>query len=634
MHIPDGYLSPSTCAVLYAGVAPFWYVALRRVKRELETRTIPLLALFSAFSFVIMMFNLPLPGGTTGHAVGMGMASIVLGPWVSILAISVALLIQAIFFGDGGITAFGANCFNMAVVASLVAFGFYRLLSYGADLTSRRRVFAAGFAGYAAINAAALCAAVEFGIQPMFFRDASGAPLYAPYPLSVSVPAMMIGHLTFAGLAELVLSAGIVVYLQRADPILLRRTAPHVACTILAGPELTVERRKLPFKSLWIGLGILLVLTPLGIVAVGSAWGEWHAKDFSDPTARQQIAAASANKGAPTSAPKGLERLSSIWKAPMSEYAPAFAGSPSLKYLVSAFAGVSLIILCWLLITRLLIGFRSHRSRQRRSFLESTMRGLLNSMDEVVFAENLAESRGFLQGLDARVKLVGIGSLILSVVAVHRLWVLLALFVVAMLLAGLSHISIGLLAKRIWLPVLAFTGVIALPAILLVPGRALFQIPLFGWTATVQGLTSAIFLTLRAETAATLALLLVLSTRWNQLLRGLRFLHAPVVFVVIVETTYRFVFVLLQTTKNMFEARRVRLIGHLDGAEQRRFAAATVGVLLDKSLQFSTDVHAAMRARGFRGEAILLDDLHMRSEDWFKLGALMGLGVLAIWLGL
>jgi len=129
MHIPDGYLSPSTGAGLYAAAAPFWYLALRRAKRELNTRTIPLLSVFSAFSFVVMMFNLPLPGGTTGHAVGMGMASIVLGPWVSILAISIALFIQALFFGDGGITAFGANCFNMAVVGSLAAFVIYRALA-------------------------------------------------------------------------------------------------------------------------------------------------------------------------------------------------------------------------------------------------------------------------------------------------------------------------------------------------------------------------------------------------------------------------------------------------------------------------------------------------------------------------
>src|SRR5215510_7716411 len=196
MHIPDGYLSPATCGALYAGTAPFWYVALNRVRKALHTRLVPLLALFAAFSFVIMMFNLPLPGGTTGHAVGVGIAAAVLGPWASMLAISVSLTIQALFFGDGGVTAIGANCFNMAVVGSLVAYGVYRLVAGNTSLTAPRRVLAAGIAGYLGCNAAALCAAIEFGIQPVFFRDAAGAPLYCPYPLSVAIPAMMIGHLT------------------------------------------------------------------------------------------------------------------------------------------------------------------------------------------------------------------------------------------------------------------------------------------------------------------------------------------------------------------------------------------------------------------------------------------------------
>src|SRR3954470_17150928 len=126
MHIPDGYLSPSTCATLYVAAAPFWYIALQRIRRLLNTRMVPLLSVFSAFSFVIMMFNLPLPGGTTGHATGVGIATIVLGPWGAMLAISIALMIQALFFGDGGITALGANCFNMAVVGSLAAYAVYR----------------------------------------------------------------------------------------------------------------------------------------------------------------------------------------------------------------------------------------------------------------------------------------------------------------------------------------------------------------------------------------------------------------------------------------------------------------------------------------------------------------------------
>src|ERR1039457_6564656 len=130
MHIPDGYLSPSTCAGLAAAAAPFWYMALKRVKASLSARLIPLLSLFAAFCFVIMMFNLPLPGGTTGHAVGMGVAAIVLGPWAAILAVSIALVIQASFFGDGGITAIGANCFNMAIAGSLVAYWAYRTAGY------------------------------------------------------------------------------------------------------------------------------------------------------------------------------------------------------------------------------------------------------------------------------------------------------------------------------------------------------------------------------------------------------------------------------------------------------------------------------------------------------------------------
>src|SRR5205823_13391022 len=95
-----------------------------------------------------------------------------------------------------------------------------------APLVSTRRVIAAALAGYAAINVAALCAAIEFGIQPALFHDATGAPLYAPYPLHIAVPAMMIGHLTFAGLAELIVTGGVVAYLQRMDVSLLKLTAP------------------------------------------------------------------------------------------------------------------------------------------------------------------------------------------------------------------------------------------------------------------------------------------------------------------------------------------------------------------------------------------------------------------------
>jgi len=346
---------------MYVAAAPFWYVALKKVQRLLNTRLVPLISVFAAFSFVIMMFNLPLPGGTTGHAVGMGVAAIVLGPWGSILAVSVALLIQALFFGDGGITAFAANSFNMAIVGSLVAYGVYRLIAGNVPLTSPRRVVAGALAGYAGINMAALLAAIEFGLQPLLFHDASGAPLYAPYPLSIAIPAMMIGHLTFAGLAELIVTGGVVAYLQRADPSLLKRTAPGVADRDEAVAEVTSHSGWRASRALWAGLAVLMIATPLGLLAAGTAWGEWSPEDFANPAAHAEISAASGAL-APTSAPAGLERLASVWNAPIAGYAPSFMQNEMFGYIMSALIGAGLILLTFLLISWLIGSREAQRS--------------------------------------------------------------------------------------------------------------------------------------------------------------------------------------------------------------------------------------------------------------------------------
>jgi cobalt/nickel transport system permease protein len=355
VHIPDGYLSPATCAALYTASAPCWYAALQRVKRALNTQMIPLISVFSAFSFIVMMFNLPLPGGTSGHATAVGIATIVLGPWAAILAISIAIFIQAIFFGDGGVTTLGANCFNMAIVASLSAYAIYRIISGRTPLASRRRVVAAAIAGYVSINLAALAAAVELGIQPLLYRDASGAPLYAPYPLHITIPAMMIGHLTVAGIAELVITAGVVAYLQRADPSLLRFTAPRARISAgrendTSGPGGEKAAGWRATKPLWIALAILMIFTPLGILAAGRAWGEWSPDDLSNPQIRQEIVAASGNQALPAQAPAGLRRLASFWTAPMPRYAPPFLKSQAFGYLLSAVAGTGLVILAILFV--------------------------------------------------------------------------------------------------------------------------------------------------------------------------------------------------------------------------------------------------------------------------------------------
>ena len=120
MHIPDGYLAPAVSLGLAAVTVPAWAVATQRVKKVLNNRTVPLLAIFSALSFTIMMFNVPVPGGTTAHGVGGTLIAVVLGPWAAVIAVSTALILQALFFGDGGVLAIFANCLNMAIILPFV----------------------------------------------------------------------------------------------------------------------------------------------------------------------------------------------------------------------------------------------------------------------------------------------------------------------------------------------------------------------------------------------------------------------------------------------------------------------------------------------------------------------------------
>ena len=221
MHIPDGYLSPQTYVPFDIAVIPFLALAARKVRKDIRSRDVPLLAMGAAFSFVIMMFNVPIPGGTSGHAVGGVIVAILLGPWAACIAVSIALIIQALMFGDGGITAIGVNIFNMAVVLPFAGYYIYKLISGTSEITSSRRWVAGAIAGYLAINVAAVLAGIEFGIQPLIAKAADGHPLYAPYSLAVAVPAMATGHLALFGFVEALVTALVVRYLQKAESQLL-----------------------------------------------------------------------------------------------------------------------------------------------------------------------------------------------------------------------------------------------------------------------------------------------------------------------------------------------------------------------------------------------------------------------------
>ncbi len=222
MHIPDGYISPATCGVFYVTATPFWVIAASKVRRVLTGRTVPLLSIFAAFTFAIMMFNVPVPGGTTAHGVGGTLTAIVLGPWAAVITTSVALILQALFFGDGGITAIGANCFNMAIVLPFVGYFSYRLLAGDSDMLSQRRVIAAAIGSYIGISVAALCVGIELGIQPHLWST-NGVPDYSPYGFSTAIPSMLLAHMAGASFVEAAISALAVGYLQRSFPEILTR---------------------------------------------------------------------------------------------------------------------------------------------------------------------------------------------------------------------------------------------------------------------------------------------------------------------------------------------------------------------------------------------------------------------------
>ena len=321
MHIPDNYLSPSTCVVMGVAMIPVWTIAVKKVKNEITKAKMPLLGIGAALSFLMMMFNVPLPGGTTGHAVGGTLLAILIGPFSACISITVALLIQAFLFGDGGVLAFGANCFNMAFVLPFLGYFIYKFIKDRA-LSEKSEYMGIILGSYLSINIAALCAAIEFGIQPLLFKNAAGQPFYSPYPLSVSIPAMTIPHLLIAGVVEVIFTVAIVAFIKKVSP-----------GTIYEGA-------KQKTKAIYGLIVALICLTPLGLLATGTAWGEWGAEEIKD------VVSGGNTLGY---VPEGMKNGFSF-EAIMSDY--AIKGLPDIAgYILSAVAGVAVLIILFKVIS-------------------------------------------------------------------------------------------------------------------------------------------------------------------------------------------------------------------------------------------------------------------------------------------
>jgi cobalt/nickel transport system permease protein len=274
----------------------------------------------------------------------------------------------------------------------------------------------------------------------------------------------------------------------------------------------------------------------------------------------------------------------------------------------------------------------AHVRRGRPGVIEKTLADLAQALEQSLFAENIARQPGWLQALDPRVKVLSILALLIAVGLSRSLAVLVGLYGVTLIFAWRSAVPLGFFIKRVWLFMPFFTGLIALPAFFVTPGPALMHLPL-GLVITRTGALTALFLLLRVSTSVSLGVLLMLTTAWPTLLKALNVLRVPEGFILILGMTYRYIYLLLRTTQDMFLSRKSRVVGRMTSAEERRVLAASAGTLLNKSLQLSTEVYLAMQSRGYRGKAYTLDTFRMRSRDWLWGTVILGVAAGAIWLG-
>jgi cobalt/nickel transport system permease protein len=351
MHIPDGYLAPAVSLAAAVVTTPTWAVATQKVKKVLNDRTVPLLAIFAALSFTIMMFNVPVPGGTTAHGVGGTLIAVVLGPWAAVIAVSTALILQALFFGDGGILAIFVNCLNMAIILPFVGYWTYRLLAARSPMLSTRRAVAAGIGAYVGITVAALAVGIELGIQPILFSD-NGRALYSPYGLEQAVPAMLASHMFAASIVEGLITGLGVAYLQRRHPEYL------VGLRKIFAPDTETEGAPAR-RPLW-QLGAAVVAAGAAVIAAigliegrgdpSRMWGaEWSAVDWPSVATMLLVTALIGIVLVPLAyllLPGGLKRVGTLFTllaviAPLGLIAPGFAyGEGSTEDVQAAFGYV------------------------------------------------------------------------------------------------------------------------------------------------------------------------------------------------------------------------------------------------------------------------------------------------------
>ena len=198
MHIPDGYLDWWICIIMYAVSATVIAYSIKKARKEIDSRRIPMIGIVAAGIFAAQMLNWPIPGGTSAHFVGGALAAIILGPYTGVLEMTSVITLQCLIFGDGGLSALGANIFNMAIVDVFVGYAVYKAL--------RKSNTASFLAGWLGIWMAAIACGLEIGISSIF-----------AYKIYVTVPTMAIWH-GLLGIIEGIATASVISYIKSYHP--------------------------------------------------------------------------------------------------------------------------------------------------------------------------------------------------------------------------------------------------------------------------------------------------------------------------------------------------------------------------------------------------------------------------------
>jgi cobalt/nickel transport system permease protein len=208
MHIPDGFLNLPVSLATWLVSASVIALSLGRVQKDYQGRTVPLMGVCAAFIFAAQMINFPIPGGTSGHLLGGTLAGILLGPWAGTLVVSVVFIVQAFLFQDGGITALGANIFNMGVIGTLLGYYLYKIIRLSLGLRSwRSMAIATAVAAWTSVVVASILAALELGLSETV-------------PMTVALVTMTSWHLVI-GVGEAAITLAAVSFIWRSRPDLI-----------------------------------------------------------------------------------------------------------------------------------------------------------------------------------------------------------------------------------------------------------------------------------------------------------------------------------------------------------------------------------------------------------------------------